>query len=85
MQESNSSQDGKADVYAALIKPGDAVETPDGALWVVTVVAENDLGVTSAFTDSAGQICADVYEPVTTTIPRQLARKVADARQVRRP
>lgn len=75
----------RQDEYAALVKPGDAVETPDGALWVVTLVAESDLGVSSAFTDSAGQICVDIYEPTTTTIPKQLARKVADARQVRRP
>jgi hypothetical protein len=75
----------RQDEYAALIKPGDAVETPDGALWVVALVADRNLEVTSAFTDSDGQICADVYEPTATTIPKQLARKVADARQVRRP
>jgi len=75
----------QADDYAALVKPGDAVETPDGQLWVVERVADRDLFVTSAFTDSAGQICVDIYEPTATTLPKQLAHKVADARQVRRP
>lgn len=75
----------REDEYAALIKLGDAVETPDGQLWVVELVGEQDLGVTSAFTDGAGQICVDTYEPTTTTLPKQFARKVADARQVRRP
>jgi hypothetical protein len=75
----------RADDYAELIKPGDAVETPDGQLWVVEKVADRDLFVTSAFADSAGQICLEIYEPTTTTIPKQLARKVADARSMRRP
>ena len=75
----------REDEYAALVKPGDAVETPDGQLWVVEKVTDRDFFVTSAFTDSAGQICVDIYEPTTTTIPKQLAHKVADARRVRRP
>ena len=75
----------REDEYAALIKPGDAVETPDGEIWVVEAVTPQDLAVTSAYHDSAGQIYADVYEPTTTTIPKQLARKLADARSVRRP
>ena len=75
----------REDEYAALVKPGDAVETPDGEIWVVEAVTPQDLAVTSAYRDSSGQIYADVYEPTTTTIPQQLARKVADARQVRRP
>jgi len=75
----------REDEYAALIKPGDAVETPDGEIWVVETVTDRDLFVTSAYRDSAGQIYADAYEPTRTTIPTTLARKVADARQVRRP
>ena len=78
-------ENAREDEYAALIKPGDAIETPDGELWVVDVVGDQDLGVTSASTDSAGQICADVYELTRTTVPKQLAHKVADARRVRRP
>lgn len=86
MSDDSTNNPGRnADAYAALIKLGDAIETPDGELWVVTAVAENDLGVTSAFTSSAGQICAEIYEPTRTTIPTALARKVADARLVRRP
>ena len=75
----------REDEYAALIKPGDAVETPDGELWVVDVVGEKDLSVTSAYRDALGIIYADVYELTRTTIPAPLAHKVADARQVRRP
>ena len=74
-----------ADTYAALIKPGDAVETPDGEIWVVASVLAEDLDVMSAYRDALGLVYADVYEPTRTTIPKQLARKVADARQVRRP
>ena len=75
----------REDEYAALVKPGDAVETPDGELWVVDVVGEKDLSVTSAYRDAEGLIYVDVYELTTTTIPTPLAHKVADARQVRRP
>ncbi len=75
----------REDEYAALIKPGDAIETPDGEIWVVAAVTSQDLAVASAYRDSTGQIYADVYEPTTTTLPKQLARKVADARSVRRP
>jgi len=85
MEDSTPTPPDNAEIYDALIKPGDAVETPDGALWVVELVGDQNLGVTSAFTDSAGQICVDIYEPTTTTIPKQLAHKVADARRVRRP
>ncbi|HEY5113686.1 MAG TPA: hypothetical protein VIJ45_06205 [Coriobacteriia bacterium] len=75
----------REDEYAALIKPGDAVETPDGEIWVVEAVMSEDLDVVAAYRDAAGLIYADVYEPTHTTIPTALARKVADARQVRRP
>lgn len=85
MQQSSDPGDGKAGAYAALVKPGDAVQTPDDALWVVEHVAAEELAVVSAYRDSAGQICADVYEPVRTTIPKELTSKVADARLVRRP
>ena len=75
----------REDEYAALIKPGDAVETPDGEIWVVAAVLEKDLDVMSAYRDATGLIYADAYEPTRTIIPAELARKVADARQVRRP
>lgn len=73
------------DKYAALIKPGDAVETPDGEIWVVAEVMPDDLVLVSAYTDATGLVYADVYEATRTTIPRALAHKVADARQVRWP
>ena len=76
---------GQEGAYAALIKPGDAVETPDGALWVVEHVGAEELTVLSAHRDGAGQICADTYEQTRTVIPTDFATKVADARQVRRP
>ena len=85
MEDSTPTPPDNADAYAALIKPGDAVETPDGELWVVDVVGEKDLSVTSAYRDAEGLIYVDVYELTTTTIPTPLAHKVADARQVRRP
>ena len=44
--ESTSNQDGRAQEYAAMIKPGDAVETPDGSLWVVDGDRENDVVTT---------------------------------------
>ena len=76
-----------ADAYAALIKLGDAVETPDDALWVVTDVGFGEapmLTLASAYRDAAGRIYADAYEVATTSVPRDLVTKVADARRVRR-
>lgn len=70
--------------YAALIKVGDAIETPDGALWVVETVRPADLDLVSAYRQG-DVVYADRYEPTTTTIPKELARKVVDARLVRRP
>jgi hypothetical protein len=70
--------------YQALIKPGDAVETPDGELWVVTEVLAEALALTSAYRDQEGRICADVYEATHTVVTADMAIKVADARQVRR-
>ena len=75
----------REDEYAALVKPGDAVETPDGEIWVVAAVMPDDLVLVSAYRDATGLIYADVYEATHTTIPTALARKVADARSVRRP
>lgn len=75
----------REDEYAALIKPGDAVETPDGEIWVVEVITAKALDVASAYRDATGLVYADVYEATHTTIPTALARKVADARSVRRP
>ena len=75
----------RSDEYAALIKPGDAIETPDGELWVVERVLDAVLTVISAHRDPDGLVYADVYEPATTQIPTTLAHKAADARQVRRP
>ena len=85
MEDSTPTPPDSADAYAALIKPGDAVETPDGELWVVDVVGKETLSVTSAYRDALGLIYADVYELTRTTIPTPLAHKVADARSVRQP
>jgi len=73
--------------YAALIKVGDAVETPDGALWIVQQVkADGDILALASATraSESGLVIADVIDVVRTQIPTELARKVADARQVRR-
>jgi hypothetical protein len=74
-----------ADEYAELIKPGDAVETPDGSLWVVESLSGDDVTLTSAFIDDVGDVYVDRYEPTKTIVPRNYTRKVADARRVRRP
>jgi hypothetical protein len=60
--ESNNEANVRGDAYAALIKPGDAIETPDGALWVVDQVGFGDvpvLALTSAYRSPDGRICAD--------------------------
>jgi len=72
------------EAYAAHIKVGDAVETPDGELWVVEGVGEDGLRLRSASRDSQGRICADAYEATSTVVPPRFATKVADARRVRR-
>ena len=85
MEDDTSQVGGKADAYRDLIKPGDAVETPDKELWVVEEIGGGSARLTSALRDSAGQIYLDIYEPITTTVSTEYVRKVADARQVRRP
>lgn len=87
MSESTEHESERAEAYAALIKPGDAVETPDGELWVVTDVGfgeEPRLELVSACRGADGRIYADAYDATRTSVPRELAVKVADARQVRR-
>lgn len=84
MNDSTSPDPGQAESYAALVKPGDAIETPDGQLWVVEQVLAGELHLVSAYRDAAGRICADVYEATRTVVPVEMATKVADARQVRR-
>lgn len=71
--------------YRSLIKPGDAVATPDDEVWVVTEVAGDELRVTAASRGDDGLVYVDPYEQVTTSVPTALVTKVADARQVRRP
>jgi hypothetical protein len=68
--------------YAAHIKPGDAVQTPDEALWVVDGVREHLLLVTSAFRDREGVIHRDLVERIETALPPDHVAKVADARDV---
>jgi hypothetical protein len=84
MDDSTARPGRKAEEYEALVKPGDAVETPDGELWVVTEVLLEQLALVSAYRGADGRICADVYEATRTVVPAELATKVADARQVRR-
>lgn len=84
MHESTNATGGGPDAYAAHIKPGDAVETPDGELWVVESVRKDKLHLLSACRDSQGQICADTHDATSTLVPPRFATKVADARRVRR-
>lgn len=75
--------------YELLIKPGDAVETPDGEVWVVERwgAEENEfteLALLSASRDKDGTVYADHYDDVRTIVPLDYVTKVADARRVRR-
>lgn len=84
--ESTSSQDGRAQEYAAMIKPGDAVETPDGSLWVVDHQTATGYALVSAYRGAVDEV---VYrdrenDVVTTIVPAAHVTKIADARQVRR-
>ena len=85
MQESSEQKNGRAEEYERLIKPGDAVETPDGELWIVLQGEHGvSLALTSAYRDAEGRVHADLGEPVETSVPVEMVTKVADARQVRR-
>jgi len=84
MSESSKPRGDKADAYAAHVKVGDAVRTPDGELWVVETTTQDDLKVVSAWRGADGRIYADSHSAVRTALPRELAEKVADARSVRR-
>lgn len=70
--------------YAALIKPGDAVATPDDEVWVVLETFPAALRVIAAGRGADGLVYVDPYEQTDTTLPRELVVKVADARKVRR-
>ena len=70
--------------YAALVKCGDAVETPDGELWVVEALTADGLALASAYRGRDGEIVADRYEVTRTVVAAELVTKVADVRQVRR-
>lgn len=72
------------DEYAALIKPGDAVQTPDGQVWVVEAVAD-ELLLVAASQHEDGLVYVDPYEQIRTSVPKAFVSKVADARMVRRP
>lgn len=69
--------------YDELIKVGDAVETPDGALWVVEK-APGALSPISAYRGRDELVFVDKYEATRTVVPAELVTKVADARRVRR-
>lgn len=72
-------------LYAALVKIGDAVATPDGEVWVVTgFVTLSVLELVAASRGDGGLVYVDPYEQTKTTLPRELVVKVADARKVRR-
>ncbi len=83
MSESTNRPDRK-NAYEALIKPGDAVETPDGEIWIVEGAELDQLTLVSAYKDSDGVIYAERYETVHTSLPREHVTKIADARRVRR-
>ena len=84
--ESTSGQDGRAQEYAQMIKPGDAVETPDGSLWVVECQTATGYALVSAYRGATdGAVYRDrENEVVTTIVPAAHVTKVCDARQVRR-
>jgi len=84
VKESTNQPPGEAEAYERFVKLGDAVETPDGGLWVVNDVAGENLAVISASRDATGQICVDGLDAVTTRLPSRFATKVADARAVHR-
>jgi hypothetical protein len=67
--------------YAARIKPGDVVKTPDDALWIVDRCLFEEYEVTSAELGADGNIyrcCPEVQ--VRTLLPTEFVVKVADAR-----
>jgi len=72
------------EAYAAHIKVGDAVQTPDGELWVVTGRNEGAYALASAYRGTTGHICPDIVEPTRTVLSAEYLTKIADARQVRR-
>ena len=75
----------QGELYAALVKIGDAVSTPDGEVWVVTGFAAADvLELIAASRGDGGLVYVDPYEQTKTSLPRDLVVKVADARKVRR-
>jgi len=84
VDDSTNRSSDKAEAYDQFVKPGDAVETPDGGLWVVNDVAGDDLAVVSAYRDALGTVYADVYDVVTTRLPVKFTTKVVDARAVHR-
>ena len=70
--------------YEAHIKPGDAVITPDGALWVVDGKrgAKFDL-VSATREDQSGPVVEDDHLTATqTAVPKAMVTKVADATDV---
>lgn len=84
VDDSTNRSPDKAEAYDQFVKPGDAVETPDGGLWVVNDVAGDDLAVVSAHRDALGTVYADVYDAVATRLPIKFTTKVVDARAVHR-
>lgn len=70
--------------YEAHLKPGDAVTTPDGALWVVDKMRRGKLALVSATREDEGApVIEDDHLTATfTTVPKAMATKVADATDV---
>lgn len=84
MSDSTDSPTGR-EHYAGHIKVGDAVATPDDALWVVEEIDGEEYRLLSAYHSAkAAWIYADRYEPTRTIVPASFLTKVADARRVRR-
>jgi len=80
-----------AHAYDAYVKPGDAVATPDGQLWIVEERRPGSderpvaLALISAYATRQGEVCVDLCEAVHTVVPLHLVGKVADARRLTLP
>ena len=72
----------KREAYAALVKPGDAVETPDGNVWVVRQSWLSVIEIASARRDEHGVIKPDMFGQAVTAVPVDFVTKIADAREV---
>jgi hypothetical protein len=68
--------------YQHLVKRGDAVETPDGNVWMVQVPTRDACQLVLAERDADGTIRVPMFNQVVTTVPVEYLTKVADATEV---